>query len=128
MRNRAKACPGLIALTIVTVVLVAAGEARSGNAASSHLVGSVTRAGKVSLRDDAGRRVTTIPAGTYVVTVRDRSKRQNFHLVGPTSTIDKRTGIRFVGTVRWTFTLPAGSYRYYSDRAPDTLKLFRVNG
>jgi hypothetical protein len=126
MKNRAQACLGLVALTVVTV-LVAAGEARSGNEASSHLLATVTRAGQVSLRNAAGRRVSTIPAGAYVVTVRDRSKRQNFHLAGPTP-IDKRTGIRFVGAVRWTLTFPAGAYRYYSDRKPDGLKLLRVNG
>jgi len=118
---------GLVALSVVAV-LMAAGEARSGNKAGGHLFASVTRAGHVSLRDDAGRRVTTIPAGSFVLTVRDRSKRQNFHLVGPTPTTGKRTGIRFVGTVRWALTFPTGTYRYYSDRAPSGLASFRVEG
>jgi hypothetical protein len=111
----------------VGAVLVAAGEARSGVAAGSHLYGKVTRAGRVSVRDAAGRRVTTIPAGSYVLTVRDMSKHQNFHLVAAKLSIDKRTGIRFVGAVRWTLTLGAGTYRAYSDRAPSGLAMFRVD-
>jgi hypothetical protein len=117
---------GLVALTVVAV-LVSSAEATASTAASGHLFAKVTRAGQVSLRDAAGRRVRTLAAGSYVVTVRDRSKRQNFHLVGQKQS-GERTGIRFVGTVRWTLTFSAGTYRYYSDGRPDTLTLFRVEG
>jgi hypothetical protein len=92
------------------------------------LFASVSRAGRVSLRDDAGRRVTTIPAGQYAITVRDRSRHQNFDLVGPQPSMHKRTGLRFVGTVRWALALTAGTYRYYSDRTPIRLLTFRVTG
>jgi hypothetical protein len=128
MKNRAQVGRvGLVGLAAV-FVLVGAGQARSSNEAGGHLFASVTRAGRVSLSDDAGRRVTRTPAGSYVIAVRDRSKGQNFHLVGPSSTPSKRTGIRFVGTVRWALTLTAGTYRYYSDREPMRVLSFRVDG
>lgn len=117
---------GPVVLTLV-VVLLNSGEARSGISAGAHLYAKVTRAGRVSVRDAAGRLVKTIPAGSYAVRVRDTSKHQNFHLVGSKSTIDKRTGIRFVGTVWWTLTFLAGTYRAYSDRRPSGLVSFRVD-
>jgi hypothetical protein len=51
-----------------------------------------------------GGRATTLVAGTYVVTVRDRSRTAGFRLRG------HATGVRFVGTVHWKVTLPAGTY------------------
>jgi len=111
----------------VLATLVTAGEASSGTRAGGQLYAKVGRAGRVSVRDAAGRRVSTVPAGSYVLTIRDASKHQNFHLVGSRPTVDKRTGIRFVGTVRWTLTLPAGSYRAFSDRAPSGVAKFRVD-
>jgi hypothetical protein len=118
---------GLAALA-AAVVLVSSAEATASTEATGHLFAKVTRAGQVSLRDAAGRRVRTLAAGSYVVTVRDRSKRQNFHLVGQKQSVGERTGIRFVGTVRWTLVFSAGAYRYYSDGRPDTLTLFRAEG
>lgn len=127
MKNKAQVGRlGLVALA-VAAVLAAAGQARPANEVAGHLLASVSGAGRVSLRDDAGRRVTAIPAGSYAISVRDLSKRQNFHLVGPTPTTGKRTGVRFVGTVRWALTLPTGTYRYYSDREPAGLRSFRVD-
>jgi hypothetical protein len=114
----------VVGLTVLAV-LIAAGEARSGSTVIGRLYAKVGPVGRVSIRDAAGRRVTAIPAGSYVLTVRDTSKHQNFHLVGPT--ISKQTGIKFVGTVRWTLKLRAGIYRAHSDRAPSGLASFQVN-
>lgn len=57
----------------------------------------------------------TAKAGDYRITVRDRSKTRNFHLVG--SGVNKRTSKAFVGTVVWNVALVQGSYRYGSDPA-----------
>jgi hypothetical protein len=72
------------------------------------LTGVVTASGAVSFARAA------VPAGRYAITIRDRSRRDNFHLRG--RAVDRRTGIRARGTVRWRVTLTAGSYRYGSDR------------
>jgi hypothetical protein len=64
-----------------------------------------------------GIRVRTLASGRYRLEVRDRARRDNFHLTGPG--VNRRTGVRFTGTVRWTLRLRAGStYRYRSDAHP----------
>src|SRR5947208_14540279 len=52
-------------------------------------------------------------AGKAVLTIRDRSKRDNLHLTGPG--VNKKTGVAFTGTVAWTVTLKAGTYTFHSD-------------
>jgi len=63
----------------------------------------------ISLTRD-GQAVTQIPAGTYTIQVRDRSRFHNFHLTGPG--VDKSTTVPFVGTVTWTVTLAEGVYTF----------------
>jgi plastocyanin len=69
-----------------------------------------------TLRLGPGRSLT-VPAklsgGAYTLTVRDLSKTDNVHLSGPG--VNRRTGVAFRGTVRWTVTLSAGRYRVASD-------------
>jgi hypothetical protein len=79
------------------------------------LTGTVAPTGVVSV-DRA-----TAKAGRYRVTVRDRSKRHNFHLVGPG--VDRRTGAAFVGVARWNVKLVRGTYVYGSDRSPTKRRL-----
>jgi hypothetical protein len=64
------------------------------------------------------------PAGPYRITVRDRTKSDNFHLRGPG--VNKSTGVRFRGTVRWTVMLSAGTYTYRSDKHASLRRSFRV--
>jgi hypothetical protein len=56
---------------------------------------------------------TRATPGRYRVTVADRSRSRNFHLVGPG--VDRRTGKPFTGTVTWTVQLRAGMYRFGND-------------
>jgi plastocyanin len=51
--------------------------------------------------------------GKYAITVQDLSKADNLHLKGPG--VDRKTGVAFRGTVKWTVSLRAGSYRVWSD-------------
>jgi hypothetical protein len=60
-----------------------------------------------------GARVRTLTAGAYVITVRDRSKRHNFHLTGPG--VNRKTAVGRTGTVTWRLTLRTGTFRYVSD-------------
>ena len=78
----------------------------------------------ITLRTGSGARVKTLSAGRYRVTVRDRSARDNLHLTGPG--VNRRTGVRFRGTVRWTLVLRAGTYRYRSDATGKLRGSFRV--
>jgi len=52
-------------------------------------------------------------AGKAVLTIRDRSKKDNLHLTGPG--VNKKTGVAFTGTVSWTVTLKSGTYTFRSD-------------
>ena len=52
-------------------------------------------------------------AGKTTITIRDLTAKDNFHLTGPG--VNKKTGVAFKGTVKWTVTLKAGTYTYRSD-------------
>jgi hypothetical protein len=51
--------------------------------------------------------------GKYAITIHDLSKADNLHLKGPG--VDRKTGVAFRGTVKWTVSLKAGTYRVSSD-------------
>jgi hypothetical protein len=55
----------------------------------------------------------TLVKGEYLITVHDLSKTDNLHLKGPG--VDRKTGVAFRGTVKWTVALKAGTYRVWSD-------------
>ena len=55
----------------------------------------------------------SVTAGTYRLTVSDRSRSRNFHLVGPG--VNRKTGKAFTGSVTWRLQLAAGGYRFGSD-------------
>jgi plastocyanin len=65
-----------------------------------------------------------IAAGAYDITVTDRSKRHNVHLVG--RGVNRKTGRAFRGTGRWRVTLVEGrAYRYRSDARPKRARVLR---
>jgi plastocyanin len=75
------------------------------------LVATVGPRATITVRTPAGRIVRTTPAGRYTITVRDRSRAHNFRLTGPG--VNRKTGVAFVGTARWTVTLRKGAtYRF----------------
>jgi hypothetical protein len=78
------------------------------------MAGSVGPGLRISLRGADGQRLTQATAGRAVVSVRDRTRVDNFHLRGPG--VNKSTGVGFVGRARWTLTLRPGRYVYRSDR------------
>ena len=55
----------------------------------------------------------TAKAGTYKITVRDRSSIHNFHLIGPG--VNKKTSVAAVKTTTWTLVLKRGTYRFICD-------------
>jgi plastocyanin len=68
----------------------------------------------ISLRTAAGKAVRTMRTGTYSVTVRDRSKLHNAHLVGPGA--NRLTTVPFTGTRTWKVKLArAGTLRFLCD-------------
>jgi plastocyanin len=79
-----------------------------GNVATAppKLAGSVGPGRKIAF-------VRTAKAGKTAITIRDRTGKDNFHLFGPG--VNKKTGVAFTGTVKWTVTLQAGTYTFRSD-------------
>jgi Copper binding proteins, plastocyanin/azurin family len=75
----------------------------------------VTRAGKAFV---AKRRVS---AGRHRLVVRDSSRRANFHVTG--KRLNRRTGMRFIGTKTWAVKLVRGRYRFGTDPRPLTGRL-----
>jgi len=77
------------------------------------LVATVGPGALIRLASPTGARVTTLRRGRYTITVRDRSRQHNFHLVGPG--VNKRTSVARTGTTTWRVTLRAGTYRFVCD-------------
>lgn len=78
------------------------------------LTATVGPGATISLRTSRGARVRGLKAGRYRIVVRDRSAMHNFHLVG--RGVNKRTTVRFRGTVTWTVTFRKGrTYRFVCD-------------
>jgi hypothetical protein len=106
-----------VAFSVLGGVSVASAETR----AASRLVATVGPGTTITLVDAGGANVTRIKAGTYVILVRDRSSRHNFHLVEPDPLLLKRTSLRFVGSVMWRIHLDRGVYRFVCDAHPFTM-------
>ena len=81
--------------------------------AARRLIATVGPGFTISFRTPAGARVTTLARGVYTITVRDRSRAHNFHLIGPR--VNRRTTVAARGTFTWRMTLRAGSYRFVCD-------------
>jgi hypothetical protein len=64
-------------------------------------------------------------AGSYRLTVNDRSSIHNFHITGPG--VNRRTSVSGTGRTTWTLTLRRGTYRFLCDPHPDTMRgSFRI--
>ena len=77
------------------------------------LVAQVGPRSAITLKTAAGVRVRRLTAGAYSITVKDRTKSDNFHLIAPGA--NRKTGVKFRGTTTWKATLAAGKGSYRSD-------------
>lgn len=87
-------------------------SSETATTSSSALVGTVGPGFTISLTND-GVAVTTLEAGSYEITVDDKSSIHNFHLFGPG--VDEKTDVAASGTVTWTVKLEKGAYTYQCD-------------
>jgi hypothetical protein len=83
------------------------------------LVATVGPKNTISLRQ-GGKKVSTLSAGSYVLVVRDRSRKHNFHLLGPG--VNRKTTVAARGTFTWNLTLSAGKFAFRSDPQAKRLK------
>lgn len=110
-----------IRLVTLAAVIAAAFASPTAALAQTRLIGIVQDPATITLTNEAGARVTNVPAGTYTIEVRDRSSEHNFHLSGPG--VDERTDVGFIGTATWTVTLQNGArYTYVCDPHSTTMR------
>jgi len=79
----------------------------------------------IALKTAGGVPAGALVAGSYAITVRDRSTTDDFHLSGPGG-VDRRTGVVGRTRVVWTLELRPGTYRYRSDAHPQLNGAFIV--
>jgi plastocyanin len=76
-----------------------------------------SQVGKLTATDGPGFTITmskkSVPHGTYVITIKDRSAIHNFHLTGPG--VNKTTSVAAVKTYTWKLTLKKGTYKFVCD-------------
>ena len=81
------------------------------------LAAAATRNNTLIGTDGPGFTITmskkTVKAGTYVITIHDRSSIHDFHLTGPG--VNKVTSVPAVGTKKWTVKLKKGTYHFVCD-------------
>jgi plastocyanin len=109
-------------ISLLSAAVVAALASPAAALAQDKLIGTVgtSDARVITLTLENGTPVRDIPAGTYTVEVRDRSRLHNFRLSGPG--VERRTDIADTGTVTWTVTFRDESiYEYLSESHPDEM-------
>jgi hypothetical protein len=84
------------------------------------LLATVGPKNTISLKSASGAALKTVKARVYSITVRDRSKLHNFHLVG--KGVNRRSALVGIGTTTWKLKLSAGALRFFSDKSPKTVK------
>jgi hypothetical protein len=92
--------------------------------ATKKLSGKVGPGSSISLKRGSAM-VKALKAGSYKVTVRDVSTKDNFHLSGPG--VARKTAVKGKGTVTWKLRLRAGKYTYRSDAHKKLKRTFRVS-
>jgi plastocyanin len=84
------------------------------------LTGTVGPGFTISLKSGA-KKVKTLKAGAYKITVRDKSTFHNFHLTG--AGVSKATRVPFRGNRTWTVRFRKGkTYRFRCDPHPSQMK------
>jgi hypothetical protein len=118
--------PARTFVSVLTLALVV-GALATPASASTRMLGTVGHRSSVTMTAADGRMASTLKPGVYLLTVRDRSRRDNFHLVGLSPVrFDRKTGLSFTGSVTWKLNLRRGDYRYFSDSHPARSRLLRV--
>jgi plastocyanin len=108
----------LILLTAVVVGALALSA--PSQAAPPKLTGTVGPGFTITLTRQ-GKKVASVKAGTYSITVSDKSNIHNYHLIGPG--VNKEiTSIGFVGTKTVVVKLKKGTYRFICDPHASIMK------
>jgi plastocyanin len=104
---------------LAAVLALVVGAAPATAATPTKLVASVGPSFTITLKK-GGKKVTTLKAGRYTITVQDKSDFHNFHLLGPG--VNKKTTVAEVKTKTWAVTFKKGTYRYVCDPHATSMK------
>ena len=102
----------LLVAALAVLTLAVAGAVQASTQSTGKLVGKVGPGFTITLTK-SGKVVKTLKAGSYKITVGDKSSSHNFHLFGPG--VNKKTGVPFTGTKTWTVKLKPGKYTFRCD-------------
>ena len=104
----------------LVAALAALAAALPAQAALPKLVGTDGPGFTITLTK-AGKKVTSVKAGKYTLSVNDKSAIHNFHLTGPG--VNVKTTVPLVGTRTFTVTLRKGAtYRFVCDPHASSMK------
>jgi plastocyanin len=113
---------------LVGLVLAVAATGTAGNAKERfQLKGEVypNSAFKIEMENAAGRKLTTVKAGTYRIKIEDMATIHNFHLKGPG--VNKATSVSGETETTWKVRLRRGKYTFMCDPHASTMRgSFRV--
>ena len=98
-------------LAAVAVAAAALAAPAASQAAAPKLTGTVGPSYTITLKTAAGKKVSTLKAGSYRIVISDRSRMHDYQLRGP-GLNRVLTGVDFVGTKAVTVRLRAGTYTY----------------
>jgi Copper binding proteins, plastocyanin/azurin family len=93
--------------------LLAIPFAASALAAATPLAGTVGPGFTISMKKPT-------KAGSYKLTVNDKSSIHNFHITGPG--VNKKTSVGGTGKTTWTLTFRKGTYKFVCDPHASTMK------
>ena len=97
---------------MAALVLALVPAALASALSTPKLAGTVGPGFTISLTK-GGKKVTKLKAGKYTFVVSDKASIHNFELEGPKGFEKEVTDVSFKGTKTVTFTLKAGSYKFY---------------
>jgi plastocyanin len=106
----------LAALAAAALAVVPATQARTHATTLNGVVGP----GFTITLKKAGKKVTKLKAGAYVIKISDKSNIHNFHLKGPG--VNKTTSVGDTGSSTWKVTLKKGKYTYVCDPHASSMK------
>lgn len=107
-------------LAAFAATLIASVGGSAAPAQEVKLVGTVGPEFTITLEDASGNRVTQLDPGTYAIEIRDRSDSHTIHLRGPG--VDERTQVEFTGEVTWRVALRDGTYTFFCDVHPSSMR------
>jgi hypothetical protein len=109
-----------VVVLLIGVAVVASATALGTAAAALRppiLIATVRPGQTIVISSEDGTPLRRLVSGTYLFIVHDRSHADNLHITG--SRVDRKTGLSFMGVVRWHVTFASGwIYHFYSDNDP----------